>query len=89
MAGVADADAGAASGLINVAHQLGGTLGVGALITVFAATSNGAGSHALVEGVPTVLAAATVLIALALVAVVGLMRPRMALENAGEAEVAA
>ena len=29
MAGVADSDAGAASGVINVAHQLGGTLGVG------------------------------------------------------------
>jgi EmrB/QacA subfamily drug resistance transporter len=89
VAGVADADAGAASGLVNVAHQLGGTLGVGALVTVFAAASSGAGSRALVEGVPSVLTAATVLLGLALLAVVALMRPRLALADAGEAEVAA
>jgi EmrB/QacA subfamily drug resistance transporter len=77
MAGVADADAGAASGLINVAQQLGGTLGVGALVTVFAAASTGAGSHALAEGVPTVLAGAAILLALALTTVLGVMRPRL------------
>ncbi len=88
VAGVADADAGAASGLVNVAHQLGGTLGVGALITVFAAASSGAGSHALAEGVPDVLAAAAVLIALALTAVVVLMRPQLGFEEAAEPEVA-
>jgi predicted MFS family arabinose efflux permease len=89
MAGVADADAGAASGLINVAHQLGGTLGVGALITVFAAASSGAGAQALVEGVPTVLAGSAILIALALVTVLGVMRPRLIPTRAAEAEVAA
>jgi EmrB/QacA subfamily drug resistance transporter len=77
MAGVADAEAGAASGLINVAQQLGGTLGVGAMVTVFAAASTGAGSHALVEGVPTVLAGAAILLALALTTVLGVMRPRL------------
>jgi hypothetical protein len=43
-AGIADvdpADAGAASGVINVAHQLGGSLGLGVLVTVFAATNSG------------------------------------------------
>jgi hypothetical protein len=35
--GVEYHDAGAASGLVNVAHQLGGTLGLGILIVVFAA----------------------------------------------------
>jgi hypothetical protein len=30
-------DAGAASGLVNVAHQLGGSIGLGILVTVFAA----------------------------------------------------
>jgi EmrB/QacA subfamily drug resistance transporter len=89
MAGVADADAGAASGLINVAHQLGGTLGVGALITVFAAASSGAGAQALVEGVPTVLAGSAILIALALAAVLGVMRPRLIPARAARAEVAA
>jgi EmrB/QacA subfamily drug resistance transporter len=89
MAGVADADAGAASGLINVAHQLGGTLGVGALVTVFAAASSGAGSHALVEGVPTVLAGSAILIALSLTTVLFVMRPRLFPAKASRAEVAA
>jgi len=89
MAGVADADAGAASGLINVAHQLGGTLGVGALITVFAAASDGAGAHALAEGVPTVLVGSAILIALSLIAVLGVMRPRLLPARAAQAEVAA
>jgi EmrB/QacA subfamily drug resistance transporter len=43
VAGVAPEDAGAASGLVNVAHQLGGSLGLGLLVVVFAA----AGGHAL------------------------------------------
>jgi hypothetical protein len=89
MAGVADADAGAASGLINVSHQLGGTLGVGALVTVFAAASSGAGAHALVEGVPTVLAGAAILIVLSLTTVLAVMRPRLLPARAGRAEVAA
>ncbi len=88
MAGVADQDAGAASGLINVAHQLGGTLGVGALITVFAAASAGGGAQALAEGVPTVLEGAAILIALALTTVLGVMRPGL-LPGTAEPEVAA
>jgi Na+/melibiose symporter-like transporter len=46
MAGVANVDikdAGAASGLVNVAHQLGGSLGLGVLIVVFDAA--GANIH--------------------------------------------
>lgn len=39
VAGVATEDAGAASGLVNVAHQLGGSLGLGTLVTVFASAS--------------------------------------------------
>ena len=42
VAGVAPEDAGAASGLVNVAHQLGGSLGLGLLVVVFVA----AGGHA-------------------------------------------
>jgi MFS family permease len=48
MAGVAAEDAGAASGIVNAAHQLGGSLGLGVLVVVFA--SAGAGltdAHAL------------------------------------------
>lgn len=37
VAGVEDRDQGAASGLVNVAHQIGGTLGLGILVVVFAA----------------------------------------------------
>ena len=37
VAGVAAEDAGAASGLVNVAHQLGGSLGFGILVVVFTA----------------------------------------------------
>lgn len=36
VAGVESKDAGAASGLVNVAHQLGGSLGLGVLVVVFA-----------------------------------------------------
>ncbi|WP_198533077.1 MFS transporter [Carbonactinospora thermoautotrophica] len=41
IAGGAPEDAGAASGLVNVAHQLGGSLRLGILLTVFAATGSG------------------------------------------------
>ena len=89
IAGVADQDAGAASGLVNTAHQLGGTLGIGILITVFAGASNGSGAHALAEGVPAALTASAILLALALAVVFGTMRPGMATAPAPEAEVAA
>jgi EmrB/QacA subfamily drug resistance transporter len=42
VAGVEPRDHGAASGLVNAAHQLGGSLGLGILVVVFAA-ANGAG----------------------------------------------
>lgn len=41
IAGVAPKDAGAASGLVNVSHQLGGSLGLGILVVVFAAAQSG------------------------------------------------
>jgi EmrB/QacA subfamily drug resistance transporter len=48
VAGVAPEDAGAASGLVNVAHQLGGSLGLGILVTVFASATPSAGlAHAI------------------------------------------
>lgn len=39
VAGVTGEDAGAASGLVNVAHQLGGSLGLGVLVLVFASAA--------------------------------------------------
>ncbi|MDQ1742539.1 MAG: hypothetical protein QOE23_878 [Pseudonocardiales bacterium] len=47
LAGVAPADAGAASGLVNVTQQLGGTVGVAALVTVFGSASKHAASNPL------------------------------------------
>jgi EmrB/QacA subfamily drug resistance transporter len=76
MAGVDNHDAGAASGLVNVFQQLGSTLGIGLLVTVFAASSEGSGAKALAEGVPSTIAVSAALIALALAVVLGVMRPR-------------
>lgn len=39
VSGVEDRDQGAVSGLVNVAHQIGGTLGLGILVVVFAASN--------------------------------------------------
>ena len=77
IAGVDHHDAGAASGLVNVFQQLGGTLGIGLLVTVFAAASEGTGAKALVEGVPTTITVSAALIALALGIALTVMRPRL------------
>jgi EmrB/QacA subfamily drug resistance transporter len=75
VAGVASEDAGAASGLVNVAHQLGGSLGLSVLVAVFAAAGGGAlGARELfAHGVATSLVAGTAMLAVALVLVVGLI----------------
>lgn len=72
MAGVAPQDAGVAGGLVNVAHHLGGALGLGILVTVFDAA--GAGVHGpqdlLAHRVSASLTAATAFLILALVVTV-------------------
>ncbi|HEY0276992.1 MAG TPA: MFS transporter [Solirubrobacterales bacterium] len=73
--GVDHHDAGAASGLVNVFQQLGSTIGIGVLVTVFAAASEGTGAKALIEGVPSTIAVSAGLIALALAVALTLMRP--------------
>ncbi|MFT3864538.1 MAG: MFS transporter [Solirubrobacterales bacterium] len=75
IAGVDHRDAGAASGLVNVAQQLGSSLGIGLLVTVFAAASSGTGAAALGEGVPTTILVSAGLIGLALAVVLVVMRP--------------
>jgi EmrB/QacA subfamily drug resistance transporter len=90
IAGVADRDAGAASGLVNVAHQLGGSLGLGILVTVFAAADRTAAAHPLVgasakaesahelaRAVATAVTGSAVFLALALTVVVMVMRAPM------------
>lgn len=75
IAGVAPEDAGAASGLVNVAHQLGGSLGLGVLVVVFAAAGSDAlGARALLaHRVAVSLTAGSAMLALALVLVVTLI----------------
>jgi MFS family permease len=67
-------DAGAASGLVNVAHQLGGSLGLGILTVVFA---HGEGSKVSVDAISSGVSAAyigsSVMLGLALICVVAVM----------------
>jgi EmrB/QacA subfamily drug resistance transporter len=75
VAGVAPEDAGAASGLVNVAHQLGGSLGVGILVTVFsAATPHTVDTQSLAHGVSAVLTGGSVMLGLALLVVLAVVR---------------
>jgi EmrB/QacA subfamily drug resistance transporter len=85
VAGVAAEDAGAASGLVNVAHQLGGSLGLGVLVAVFAVAGGSALDvrELLAHRVATSLIAGTAMLAVALVLVVGLIVRR---RKAAEAE---
>jgi len=91
VAGVVPEDAGAASGLVNVAQQLGASLGLGILVTVFAAASHvparlaphttptRAAEAALAHGVATALRGSALFLALGLVVVVTVMwRPGLA-----------
>jgi EmrB/QacA subfamily drug resistance transporter len=81
VAGVAPEDAGAASGLVNVAHQVGGSLGVSLLVTVFAAAGSPAGAgarDALAHGIDASLTAGAAMLGLALVVALALIRPAAA-----------
>lgn len=71
VAGVAQDDAGAAGGLVNVAHQLGGCLGLAVLVTVFAASGSAdlEGTELLAHRISAAITAGAILIALAFVVV--------------------
>jgi EmrB/QacA subfamily drug resistance transporter len=71
VAGVAAEDAGAASGLVNVTHQLGGSLGLSMLVVVFAAAGHSSVSARdyMAHRVAAALTAGAVLLAFALVVV--------------------
>jgi hypothetical protein len=76
IAGVAPADAGAASGLVNTAHQLGMALGLAVLSAVaLRAGSGSGGTGAVAEHVRAALTGSSVLLALALVVVLVLIVP--------------
>jgi EmrB/QacA subfamily drug resistance transporter len=77
IAGVQPEDAGAASGVVNVAHQLGGSLGLGILVTIFASaqrSSGGTASHALAHAVSSAVTGSAIFLALGLAVVLLVMR---------------
>jgi EmrB/QacA subfamily drug resistance transporter len=76
IAGVAPNDAGAASGVVNVSQQLGGSLGLGILVTVFASTQRsdgGSSTHALAHAVSSALTGSAILLGLGLAVVLLVM----------------
>jgi predicted MFS family arabinose efflux permease len=70
IAGVDTSDAGAASGLVNTAHQLGSALGLGILVTVAAAHGSDLAGH-----VTAALTGSAALLALALVVAIAVVVP--------------
>ncbi len=93
LAGVQDAEAGLASGLINTSQQIGGALGIAALSTIATSETEGAlasGSDlpaALVDGFTAAFVAGVVIAGLGVVAALTLIR-RDELERAPEARPA-
>jgi predicted MFS family arabinose efflux permease len=93
VAGVAPDDAGAAAGLVNVAQQLGGSLGLGILVTLFAGASrtsrHGASADVsarlaaqhLAHAISTSLTGSATFLAMALVVVTFVMRRPAALSR--------
>jgi hypothetical protein len=78
LTGVRSEDAGAAGGVTNVAHQIGGSLGLAALVAVFAAADGDGALHGdvlLAHRISASLTAGAVLLALALVIAIA-VRPR-------------
>lgn len=77
---VSDDDAGAASGLVNVAHQFGGAIGIAVLVNVFAAAGGNDGSpREFAHALSTALSGSVVCMLLALTVVIGVMwRPGLA-----------
>ena len=71
VAGVAAEDAGAASGLVNTAHQVGGSLGLGILVTVFASATphNLAPTEQLIHRINISFMAASLMLTIAFVLV--------------------
>ena len=104
LSGVEQADAGAASGLVNVMQQVGGSLGLAVLVTVFGAGSRAAlhdalpgasaaerAQHAFVAGADRAILAAAIFLAVTVVIAATQLRggnPRRATEAESELDEA-
>lgn len=80
-------DAGAASGLVNVAHQLGGSLGLGILTVVFAhGEASNTGAEAIASGISAAFIGSSVMLGLALIVIVTLIiKPASVVSREGSA----
>ena len=84
VAGVNGEDAGAASGMINVAHQLGASLGLGILVMVFTSVQSAGltGTEALAHRIASVFDAGAFMLVLSLaVLLVSIVIPRHCLDK--------
>ncbi|MER8073040.1 MFS transporter [Streptomyces sp. NPDC094034] len=79
--GVATADAGAASGLVNTVHQIGSALSLSILTAVAASVSTGHAAADIAARSGTALTGSAVLLALAVVTVLTLIVPARATHN--------
>jgi EmrB/QacA subfamily drug resistance transporter len=87
--GVDPKDAGAASGLVNVMQQVGGSVGLAVLVTIFGSASkhaSGSPTHAFMVGAQHAFWTATILIGGALALVAIMTRPRPSAGRDLEAE---
>jgi EmrB/QacA subfamily drug resistance transporter len=76
IAGVAEGDAGAASGIMNAAQQLGSSLGIAILVTVFTSAGDpSAGPAGLADAVSAAVTGSAVFLALGLSVVLLVMQP--------------
>jgi EmrB/QacA subfamily drug resistance transporter len=85
IAGVAESDAGAASGIMNAAQQVGASLGIAILVTIFTSAGEpSAGAAGLADAVSAAVTGSAVFLALGLAVVLLVMRaarPAVAIER--------
>lgn len=97
LAGVAPSDAGAAAGLLNVVQQVGGSLGLAILVTIFGTASRDAAKHPLADpiaqahhamttGVESAFVVAAIFMACTLVVSIVAIRGKSAPEPVGAAQ---